>query len=66
MDLPGYDQWKLRSPDDEAAYRLGYDPIKAAEDDDEWLWLDSLENPQPVDEFDLDDMTPPLESYEAA
>lgn len=54
-----YDQWKLRSPDDEAAYRLRYDPIKAAEDEDEWLWLDSLENPQPIDEDDLDEIPPP-------
>ncbi len=66
MDLPGYDAWKLRTPEDEAARYLGYDPCERAEEDDEWLWLDSLENPQLVDEFDLDEMAPPLKVYEAA
>ena len=58
MYLPGYDAWKTRSPDDEAAMFYGFDPIEAAEDEDEWLWLDSLEHPQPLDEDDLDEIPP--------
>ncbi len=53
-----YDSWKLRTPEDEAARYLRYDPCERAEDDDEWLWLDSLENPQPLDEDDLDGNSP--------
>ena len=60
-----YDMWKLRTPEDEAARYLGYDPCERAEDEDEWLWLDSLENPQPLDEDDLDEI-PPVSSDQIA
>ncbi len=56
-----YDSWKLATPEEEFEAMYGYDPIKAAEDEDEWLWLDSLENPQPVDEYDLDEIPSPDE-----
>lgn len=61
-----YDCWKLRTPEEEFEAMYGYDPCERAEDDDEWLWLDSLENPQPLDEDDLDEMTPPIAAYEPA
>lgn len=40
-----YDAWKLRSPDDEACFRLGYDPVLEAERAEEESWLESLEDP---------------------
>ena len=64
MGFGNYDSWKLRTPEEEFEAMYGHDPIKKAEDDDEWLWLDSLENPQAIDEYDLDDMTPPISAYD--
>jgi hypothetical protein len=50
-----YDSWKLATPEEEFEWMYGYDPILRAEQEDEWLWLDSLEHPQPVDEDDFEE-----------
>ncbi|HEY6564212.1 MAG TPA: hypothetical protein VIY86_06925 [Pirellulaceae bacterium] len=56
-----YDSWKLATPPEYEF--MGPDPRDeaAAEAEDEWLLLDSLENPQPLDEDDLDEIPLPLE-----
>lgn len=53
-----YDSWKLATPPEYEF--MGDPPDDPAAEEDEWLWLDSLEHPQPVDEEDLDELFPPI------